>query len=303
MNEQNLSYDADQTEFESLRYGSAIVDNGAYNERVASALDDYATQDGQDRPTWHEEDLTLDSFVGGIHEEIKRRVSLMGDAYPFKLDKNTLYYEERNKGFYEFLLAICNVNNFKGKHKHLPRLFERTTTKLIATYLGRYAQSLHTGFPRDSENGLNFQEAMQEVGKCSGEFRWEPEDSLDPSSKKDEGVDFVIWLKHADKRTFGQIFILGQCACGNNWDSKWSELQVNKIEKWFHPMTIIPPVRAFATPYHVTDSALKEASREAGLFFDRARLTMILDQAGDEIFDEQIQNCMRDLTDYVLNNP
>ncbi len=129
---QKLVHDADQVEFKSMQFGSAVVDAGSYDERIADANDDYTFQDGIDRPQWQEEDLTLDSFVGGIHEEINRRIDLMGNSYPFKLNQNNLQYKGAGQGFYEFLLSICNTNDFSGKYKYLPVLFERTTNKIIA---------------------------------------------------------------------------------------------------------------------------------------------------------------------------
>lgn len=289
---QRLTYDADKVEFAAVISSSAVVDQGTYSERIAGSLDDYEADDKTVHSNWQGNDRALDDFVGGIHEEIKRRCDCMGDAYPFEFKENTLNYRGEKQGFYEFLLLISNASNLTaGENKCLPRLFERSTAKIIATYFGEYAQSFHTGSPRES--GESFQDAMKHISQQTGEFCWGPEGGYDPAKVKDEGLDFVIWLKHADKRQLGQLFILGQCACGNNWNSKWDELQIKKLEKWFHPMTVIPPVRAFATPHHVSDVVLKEASRAAGLFFDRARLTMILHSAGNGIFDENTQNKMQ----------
>ncbi len=299
---QKLSYDADQVEFESMKFGEAVVDRGAYDERVAGALDDYLPEYGENSPQWSEEDLILDGSVGGIHEEIDRRIKLMKDSYPFELNQNNLEHRKTEKGFYEFLLSTSNMGRFSGEYKNLPRLFERTTAKIIAAYFGAYAESFHIGFPRDSASGISFQDAMKMVEERTGEFIWRSEDNLNPAKTKDEGCDFIVWLKHVDQRRLGQLFILGQCACGNNWDSKLNELQVNKFAKWFHPMTHICPVRAFATPYHVTDATLKEASRGAGLFFDRARLTMILDRAGDNVFDETTRMEMKALIKLTCND-
>ena len=291
--EQRLTQDADEVEIESIKLGSTTIDIGSCNERIAGSLDDYKDPNISQRP--EEDDVALDSFVGSIQEEIKRRIKLLGDFYPFSLDKNNLRYKNNRSQFYEFLLLICHAENFYGNNKDLPRLFERITAKIIATYFGEYADSFHTGSPRDG--GTSFQTIMKQINKSTEEFQWKPERNIDSSYVKDESCDFVVCLRHVDKRKLAQLFILGQCACGNDWESKWNELNIKKIEKWFNPMTIVKPVKAFATPYHVTDSLLKEASREAGLFFDRARLTIILQQSKNKVIDNDMEKCINEFID------
>ena len=57
--------------------------------------------------------------------------------------------------------------------------------------------------------------------------------------------------------------------------------------------------RALATPRHVDDYLLREASREAGLVFDRARLVLVASSAGANALDSEIIGRMDDLTALV----
>lgn len=292
---QRQTTDADMVEMKAMKFKSAIVDAGIYDNQVAGAMDDHAVSDSMKKsiPLELENDIALDSSAGDIHEEIQRRIEIMGDIYPFMVKNNNLLYKKGESVFYEFLL-ICSTDK---NNKDLPRLFERVTAKIVTVYFGDYAKSSHTGFPRDKINNksVSFQEAMKQVNECTGEFKWSPEEGLDSANANDEGCDFVVWLKHADNRQIGQLFILGQCACGNDWKAKWSDLSIPKFQKWFNTMSIVPPVKAFATPHHVVDGLLKEASRQAGMFFDRARLTMILAHSGNDILGKPMQSKIHDL--------
>ena len=302
---QRAAKDADQAEFSALRNGSVVVDSGVYDDRVAGVFDDFDVNEPSVTESWHSEDLKYDTAVGKIYEEIERRIDILECAYPFKLDKGTLSYKQISSGIpriYEFFLSICNSNTLTtGDYVWLPRTFERITAKLVASYLGEYARHVHTGSPRDQEIGTSFKDAMQTVSEQTGEWQWGPETGLpNAPSNRDEGCDFVVWPDAPDGRKIGQLFVLGQCACGDNWQDKYNDLDIKRLEKWFHPLSLIEPVRSFATPHHVTDALLRDASRQGGLFFDRARLTMIAFRAKEDLLDEKMTNCINKLVKLVL---
>lgn len=122
---------------------------------------------------------------------------------------------------------------------------------------------------------------------------------MDPTHVKDEGCDFVVWLDASDGRKSGQLFVLGQCACGNNWQDKWGDLKVEALQRWFNPLSLVPPVRSLATPRHVADELLREASREAGIVFDRSRL--VLAAADQDVLDSETATAMERLTEMVCD--
>lgn len=280
---QRAAHDADQAEFSAIIRQSSVLDSGIYDDRVAGVMDDFDPQDSTIKADWHLRDIELDSAVGKVHEEIDRRIEVMGDHYPFTIDGGQLTYRKSRSLFYEFCLSICNAPTItQGVYVELPRVFERSSARLVREYFGVYSEVLHTGWPRDEEVGVRFKEAMAHLQTKTGEWRWRPEDDLpedpDPQIAKDEGLDFVVWKKSIDGRT-GSLFVLGQCACGNDWKDKYFDLNLGRLRKWFSPMTIVDPIRSFATPHHVANALLTDAQREAGLVFDRARLTLIAERA------------------------
>lgn len=301
---QRSAADADQAEFLAIKNGSSAPDAGIYDERVAGAMDDHERQDEIDAESWQEEDLKYDDAVGRVHEEIERRCETLGPAYPFEIHSGGINYVPNDNLIYEFLLAICNANTLtKGKYVRLPRVFERLSARLIAAYLGDGTRFLHTGAPRDKEIGISFKDAMNTVASETSEWKWGPDEGLpDEPQNGDSGCDFVVWPKPPDNRQIGQLFFLGQCACGNDWDTKLSDLTVKNLGKWFNPLSIVDPVRCFTTPHHITDAMLKEASREGGYIFDRARLVGIGHACKKLTVEVSIQNEMRNLIDLVVHN-
>ena len=277
---QRSATNADQAEFFALKRGSANLDLGSYDDRLAGVLDELEPDKGVE--PWQRDDLRNDTAVGHTQEEVERRISLLRSAYPFRLDGGTLSYEGGNACLYEFLLCICNATLTSGAHVELPRVFERVAAKLVAAYFGARARSIHTGSPRDRAVGTSFRKAMQTVSEETGEWTWGPDEGLpaDPPQQRDEGCDFVVWLQAADGRQIGQLFVLGQCACGNDWDTKYRDLDLARLKRWFNPLSDVQPLRSFATPHHVIDVLLREASQQSGLFFDRARLTLIAANGG-----------------------
>ena len=240
-------------------------------------MDDFEARDAAVGELWHQEDLKYDSAVGKIHEEVERRRIVLGGMYPFSLENGALIYTPTRNSVYEFLLAICNAETITaGKYVGLPRLFERLSARLIAAFFGAEASYVHTGYPRDPDVGASFKTAMLTVAERTAEWRWGPEEGLpDEPVNGDGGCDFVVWPSLPDGRRIGQLFILGQCACGNDWPTKFNDLTTKKLQKWFNPLSVVDPVRCFTTPFHITDAMLVEASRESGLVFDRARLVGI----------------------------
>lgn len=261
-----------------MRLGTAPAEAGATDERISGVLsevDDEAAPSGSTR--WQRDDAAAERVVGRVQEEIERRAAMLGDAYPFEVSDGVLRYRQSELGFYEFCLAACMAETItQGEFVHLPRDFERFVALVVRGYMGPHAYMLHVGAPREAQVGTRFSDAMLKLHEACGEWKWDPEEGLPDEHRMagDEGVDFVVWKSPLDKRP-GQIFLLGQCACGDDWEDKFHDLNLERFGKWFRPRVYPDPVRVFATPHHVTNQFLREAQREAGLVLDRARLVLI----------------------------
>lgn len=297
------SDDADQVEFDALKWGASAVVRGVHDEQVSGVLDDLGDdlEIAQQLEPWQRVDLIRDDSVGGVHGELLRRGSLLKNSYPFELCDSTLTHRPSSSRIYEFLLSVSTSPDLTtGPYVELPRMFERLSAALIASYFGPNAKSLHVGFPRD--NGVSFVDVWGYLSELTKEWRWDPEDDLDSAKVRDEGCDFVIWLEPSDGRRIGQFFLLGQCACGNNWYDKYDDLRIETLRRWFHPMSLINPMKTFTTPRHVPDKMLREGSRKAGLFFDRARLCSIADSAPEAILGTSTKERLNALIGIVCDS-
>jgi hypothetical protein len=185
-----------------------------------------------------------------------------------------------------------------------PRSFERVTALLLKTYFGDGTEAQHTGAPRDAESGVTFKDAMEHLNRRSGEWVWGPEPGLpdEPTVVGDEGLDFVVWKDSLDERR-GHLFILAQCACGNDWETKLDELNVQRLSKWFKPLSYVTPVRAFVTPHHLSRGHMREAQRLGGLVFDRTRLTLTAERVASESDFAPWTERLMDLSALVLKRP
>lgn len=280
--QQRAAENADQSEFEAILMGSALLESGTRDEQIAGAMDEFDSEI-LDIEAWNSVDLELEGAAGPLFEQLEIRQSLLGDKYPFRIENNTLIYEPSESNVYEFCLAICQAPNITtAPYNDLPSAFEELSGAIAQIYLGEGSVYRHTGWPRRNGAPTKFKANMQPLNELTQEWVWNPDECLpdDPSATdvKDEGVDYVAWKPNLDTRA-GHLFLLGQCACGDNWRDKLHDIDFQKIGRWFKPMTRVkPPLKAISTPVHVTNGLMVEAFREAGLVFDRIRLTLLAEQ-------------------------
>jgi hypothetical protein len=300
--EQRIINDADQTEYSAIIKESVLIDEGLYDDKVSGAMDDFDINDSG-MPHWQVQDLQYDTATGEVHKEIMRRADLLGDAYPFKIEKNQLLYNGGKSQFYEFCLAISRAPDItSGDNVNLPRYFERICALLVKLYLGHSSDCIHVGTPRDRKIGSTFFEAMKKIHLVTQEWVWDAITDFGnaPQTTGDEGLDFIAWKDTPDKRK-GKLFIIGQCACGDDWKNKFNDLTLPKLKKWFHPLSYVdPPVRAFAVPHHLSEMNLTNAQNEAGLVFDRARLSIIAEAFSNDSELVKWKPKMENLIKYVI---
>lgn len=299
--------DADQVELSAMKGKWSVIDDAATDEIMSGFLDDEAEGEviafGEGgRHDWQARDLAQEELVGQAAVEINRRSKMLGKAYPFRIDGNKISYVGSKSGMYEFCLSTTMAPNITSKpHVAFPRAFERAVTGLVKEYFGGRSKAWHTGWPRTPKS--RFKAIMQRLHNGSGEWHWAPEQGLgdDPGYKiiKDETVDFVIQVNRLDSRA-GNLYVLGQCACGDDWNTKLDEPNLDQIAKWFNPAWIIPPLRAFTTPFVLGDETLRETSRRGKMIvFDRIRLAAIAENQVTEKRASLLKGRLDSISDLV----
>ncbi len=268
---QKISKDADQAELVAIIGGKSRATSGVRDDAIADSLEDnYSAEDEAGEEAWQSLETSMDTASSQILEELERRAQALGPLYPFSLEGDVLTYLESSSLIYEFLLCTSlSPSLTTGEYRHFPRKFERLAAVLTADFLGPNTSHCHIGFPNVHKR---FKKAVKVAIDGSGELRWQPDDDLPDEGPRqgDEGVDYIIWKSFGCGRSIGQPFYFGQCACGNDWDTKLNDVS-NAFYKWFSPLKVTP-AKVFAVPFVIPDSKLKEVARDAGIVMDRLRL-------------------------------
>ena len=88
---------------------------------------------------------------------------------------------------------------------------------------------------------------------------------------KDAKLDVVAWKDFHDKRP-GKLIGFGQCATGNDWHNKRTDLQpLDWCRHWMRDVPLVPPQRMFFVPHRIEPDEWSITSTAAGLTFDRCR--------------------------------
>lgn len=272
---------ADQTELEAVRFGSAPIDTGVQDDLIA---DEHHADDINADNNWEQEDFAIEEVSGKVATEIDRRATLSNGCYPFVRDGNTLRYIPSSTSAYEFCLVTSLQKNItKAPFNSLPITFELLSAEVAKFYLGEKAECLRTGWPSHGpDRPVSFIELMRHIKKLTGEFEWQPRVPVGPDEgdvgPKDEGMDYVAWKPFGDQRN-GKIFLLGQCACGNDWVDKLDDLSKEKLQQWVNPITWAEFLPAFSVPHHIPGHYIfSYVCTQAGVTFDRLRLAIISEQ-------------------------
>lgn len=226
--------------------------------------------DGTERDQEKAQTAAEDAFA-----EIADRVTACSGTYPFQLGRRSLQAKATaRRSIYSFCLALTRF----GKDAGPPglkgeQLFEDVSEIAVAEYLGgtkNGAQTYLFGFPR--RRTLNgFKPALNELCVRLGEGIGS-RDRPKTRDQKDGRLDIVGWRPFSDGRP-GKLIVFGQCATGDDWDTKLDELQPDKFcKKWLKDPLTHEPSRLFFVPHRVLLDVWDVTSIDAGIVFDRCRV-------------------------------
>jgi len=224
------------------------------------------------------DELSSDTFI-----VLEDRAAFVGERYPFRVESNLITFAVpswRDGIVYAFLLALNAryVYGLSPDAGFAARIFERLVRVAMAAYVDGEAE--HFGWPRDGAPGeRNFAAALPVLLRKLGEHAAIRYEDI-PAKIKDNEVDVFAWRPPGDGRR-GQLIIMCQCAIGGGWNDKGI-----RLDKWDPFITFaVTPVGAAAFPF--VPSAIEEdpnfdylyLSRSVGLWFDRLRLTVLIDES------------------------
>ncbi len=197
------------------------------------------------------------------------------ESYPFTVTAGRLVptgSARRSTYAYLLLLTATGINvNPPGEVG--AGLFEDVSAVAARSYFGGDATGAQTyafGFPRRVKPA-SFMRAVDDLCRQMGEgggAKVRPTNR----SQKDAKLDLVVWIPMPDGRA-GKVLAFGQCATGNNWQTKLSELQSEAwCRKWFIDQPPVTPLRLFFLPHSVPLASWDCHAQDAGIIFDRCRI-------------------------------
>jgi hypothetical protein len=193
------------------------------------------------------------AIVGAAFEELEYRARVLGAAYPFVVDGRRLVLDrvannEPGQAIYLFCLLASVIRERKlqplaevnAAEQGIADAFQICACLAAGGYLSGAVSSF--GFPRATGDGFipALKAAFARFGM--GEVRAEIPDGL-PESLKDGGIDVIAWRNHPDGMP-SKMYLLGQCASGQNWAGKSVVEYIQQLHgSWF----TFEPAR-FSTP-------------------------------------------------------
>lgn len=232
-----------------------------------------------------------DAFIESITEAIGERIEALEGSYPFRLTKASaleVVGPPTEGGYtYLFCLMLTHANGadllegpWYPSVDHLVRdLFQGCSTLAAAAEVRGCAISF--GWPRPNANPP-FLRRLREVYELFGEGTVvdRPRRGVSPSPK-DEEIDVIAWRPRPD-RSAGTMYLLGQVASGDNWESK--PIKGGPIQtfhrNWFQPAPASEALASIFIPHAVPPSEFHGTRRDRmdaitaryGMIIDRMRL-------------------------------
>ena len=218
----------------------------------------------------------------GAFSEIEDRLSACGTdpaLYPFEVTAQYIQERPRDEvsSVYQFLLLLSKFGKDAGPAAaDGADLFERLSAVAALQYFGGADRGVETylfGFPRRVAPA-GFKAALDDLCYRMGEgggCRKRP--TL--KDQKDAKLDLAVWRRFEDRR-HGQLIGFGQCATGENWPGKLTELQPTGFcRMWMYDCPTVDPVRLFFVPFRVESATWDQVCINGGIPFDRCRITAL----------------------------
>lgn len=257
---------ADWVELKAL----ASADLNASHGDLVAILTSLAPTDETPSST-EDEQAAVEDLATQAFDEMFGRQAAAGDAYPFTVENGVLRakqdYRRRLPYLYCLMLSFFGYERTKKELKACARLFEELARDAAVNYV--QGSGIRFGWPR-TDIPRGFRKAVDYLCTEIGEGK--ESRPLDLPGAKDGSLDIVVWRDFPD-RLPGRIMLFGQCACGNDWKDKTTELRADG----FGPKYMLEPIAtwivpAFFIPHRFEGARWKSITIDAGIVFDRCRV-------------------------------
>lgn len=220
-----------------------------------------------------------------VFSEIEKRIRFIGVCYPFTCEANSLSFKKQRDEYNTYIFCLCLSYFEKLPEKKLyqaRRLFEDLACLAAKhfiqgeSYRFAHPRNFYSLFLNNSYIGrlpIGFKNAIDEFCKKLGEGEGFNGEKI--NNAKDKKLDIIAWRDFLDKKS-SKLILFGQCATGNTWkdSSKATELIPDKFwRKWIKRSNVSPLMSAYFIPDIVEDDRWNEISIDAGILFERCRIS------------------------------
>ena len=234
--------------------------------------------------------------VEGAFQEIERRIEACNGGYPFSLDDkgNALRMIDNTADgeyiVYKYLLLATRLNmgTTKGNYRVQARidgtqLFERLSAEICREYFGHHAESMVFG---TAAGKTNFPGKIEELCDRIKEGDGYAPRGANRKNQKDGKLDVVVWKPFSDG-LLGKFVAFGQCKTGTTYKNTLTQLRPDSFcKKYMQSPLALPPLRMFFIAEALRHGDWYDAVCDAGLLFDRCRISEFGSQVGEEVLDE-----------------
>lgn len=208
--------------------------------------------------------------------ELESRAFDAATAYPFEIDGPTVNRKPETNEYAAYLFCLC-LSYFKWDTKRNKEidvnpwlLFEELSAIAASQFINGEVMSFGTSRKGTKKATRSFRDTVDTLCRNLGEgIGFRAQDTLDT---KDDNVDLVAWRNFNDKKT-SKLILFGQCAAGDGWLKKLSELQPREFfEQWMIDGKVSPLIRSFYIPHRIESGHWERRARKTGILFDRCRV-------------------------------
>lgn len=227
-----------------------------------------------------DEDDACEALVESVFAEIAERERACGGpgaAYPYEVSGDLVNGGDSIEGsIYTFLALLSKFGKDAGlTHGEGAKIFEDVSAKAAEVYLGGYQEHVRStvfGFPRRILP-TGFRDALDQLCKELGEGVCHHSSRPLVEDQKDAKLDVVAWREFADRRP-GKLIAFGQCATGQDWKDKISELPNTDrwCQWWMTEVPVVYPIRLFFVPHRIEYDSWLWTNNIGGILFDRCRI-------------------------------
>ena len=217
----------------------------------------------------------IETKVLSVFAELQSRSRASGPAYPFAINGAVLQFrgDRTEYSSYLFCLALSYFGWSTKRHWEINvdpwLLFEELCAIAAAQFIGGRVHRFGTSRIRTTNTSV-FKAAIDQLCIDLGEgVKFKPQP---PRWKKDDKVDLVAWKEFKDKKT-SKLIMFGQCAAGDNFKDKLSDLDpVAFWKKWMSGSSVSPHLKSFYIPHRVHELDWDNMAIDCGIIFDRCRV-------------------------------